>query len=275
MDLETPIEAALDMGVRLLDCAELYGNERQIGSILQRAGSPDREHLFLISKAWNTNHAPEHLISACQQSREALQIDALDCYMLHNPDAWQHTAPLDNLSAHSHEEATALTFPTDDDGAPKTADIALETTWRAMESLVGRGWTRSLGVSNFAQDDLQRLLECAEIPPAINQIESHPYHTRRDLIDFCHRHNIRVMAHSPLSAPGLLDDETLQSIAKNHNVTTAQVVLRWNIQRDVVPIPSSTNPAARKPSRGGWPRRFARSATRTRTSSISSAGSGN
>ena len=243
VDLETPIEEALDMGVRLLDCAELYGNERQIGTLLQRAGSPDRAHLFLISKAWKTNLAPEHLIAACRQSRDALGIDTLDCYMLHHPDALQHTAPLDDLRALSHEEATALTFPTDDEGALLEADVSLKTTWRAMESLVERGWTQTLGVSNFEREDLQQLLDIAEIPPAINQIECHPYHARRALVDFCHAHGLCVMAHSPLSAPGLLADETLQSIADAHGVTTAQVVLRWLTQRGLVPIPSSTQRA--------------------------------
>ena len=151
--------------------------------------------------------------------------------------------PLDNLNEKSHEEATALTFPTAENGTLLEADVDLETTWRAMETLVERGWTRTLGVSNFERDDLERLLALANVPPAINQIECHPYHPCTELVEFCHERSLRVMAHSPLSAEGLLDDATLQSIAERHGVTTAQVILRWNVQRDVVPIPSSTSTA--------------------------------
>jgi alcohol dehydrogenase (NADP+) len=109
-----------------------------------------------------------------------------------------------------------------------------------MEALVDRGWTRHLGVSNFERDDLERLLALAEVPPVINQIACHPYAPRVELVDFCRAHTIRVMAHSPLSAEGLLDDPALQAIADAHNVSTVQVILRWLIQRDIVPIPSST-----------------------------------
>ncbi len=243
VDLGDAIEDALDMGVRLLDGAELYGNERQIGDILRRPGSPPREALFLISKVWNTNHAPEHLVAACEKTLCALQVDALDCYMLHWPTAWRHTGPLDDLVTLSHEEATARTFPTDEDGNILEADVPLEATWRATESLVRRGWARTLGVCNFERADLERLLALAEIPPAINQIERHPYRPQDALVDYCQAQGLRVMAHSPLSAPGLLDEPVLREVADAHGVTPAQVVLRWNVERGVVPIPSSTDPA--------------------------------
>jgi alcohol dehydrogenase (NADP+) len=241
VDLEDAIVDALDMGVRLLDGAELYGTEPLIGDILQRPGSPPREALYLISKAWNTNHAPEHLTNACRASREALGVDTLDCYMLHWPDAWQHTEPLAGIETLSHDDATTRTFPTDEHGDPLEANVDLKTTWRAMEALVERGWTRHLGVSNFERDGLEQLLAFADVPPAINQIACHPYAPRTELVNFCQQRGLRVMAHSPLSTEGLLDDPTLQSIATEHGASTAQVVLRWLIQRDIVPIPSSTS----------------------------------
>ena len=241
VDLEDAIVDALDMGVRLLDGAELYGTEPLIGDILQRPGSPPRKALYLISKAWNTNHAPDHLTTACRASRDALGVDTLDCYMLHWPDAWQHTEPLAGLETLSHDEAMARAFPTDADGDPLEANVDLETTWGAMEALVERGWTRHLGVSNFERDDLERLLTVANVPPVINQIACHPYAPRTELVDFCQARDITVMAHSPLSTDDLLDDPVLESIANRHGVSTAQVVLRWLIQRDIVPIPSSTS----------------------------------
>ena len=243
VDLEGAIVDALDMGVRLLDGAELYGTEPLIGDILQRPGSPPREALYLISKVWNTNHAPEHLTTACRASREALGVDTLDCYMLHGPAAWEHTEPLAGIETLTHEAATARTFPTDGHGDPLEADVDLEATWRAMEALVKRGWTRHLGVSNFERDDLEQVLALADVPPAINQIACHPYAPRRELVNFCQARGIRVIAHSPLSTEGLLTDPVLQSIAAQHGVSTAQVVLRWLIQRDIVPIPSSTSRA--------------------------------
>ena len=242
VDLRESVEVALDSGYRLFDCAELYGNESRIGEILARPGSPDRETLFLVSKVWNTNHAPSHLETACKRSCEALGVDSLDCYMLHWPDAWEHQDPLEELAELSHEEATELTFPTDEHGDPREADVTLSETWRAMESLVEAGWTKTLGVSNFSTNELEEILEIAETLPKIVQVGRDPYTPREGLVDFCDERGIRVMAHSPLSANGLLNEPILDEIAADHGVTPAQVVLRWNVERGVVPIPSSTRP---------------------------------
>jgi alcohol dehydrogenase (NADP+) len=241
VDLRESVEVALDCGYRLLDCAELYGNEARIGEILARPGSPDYDALFLLSKVWNTNHAPADLRAACNRSRKALGVETLDCYMIHWPDAWAHQGPLDDLADLSHEEATALTFPTDADGDPVAADVTLAETWRTMESLVADGWVETLGVSNFSIADLDELLEVAEIPPQVIQVGRDPYTPREDLVEFCEERGIRLMAHSPLSADGLLDEPVLAEIAADHGVTPAGVVLRWNVERGVVPIPSSTD----------------------------------
>ncbi|PSP64422.1 alcohol dehydrogenase [Halobacteriales archaeon QH_8_64_26] len=241
VDLRESIEVALDAGYRLLDCAELYGNERRIGEILARPGSPDREALFLLSKVWNTNHAPEHLRAACDRSRKALGVETLDCYMLHWPDAWEHQGPLEDLAESSHTDATALTFPTDEAGDPLEADVTLAESWRAMESLVEAGKTRTLGVSNFSVAELEELLEVAEIPPRIVQVGRDPYTPREELLAFCAERGIEVMAHSPLSAEGLLDEPVLREIAADHGVTPAQVLVRWNLESGTIPIPSSTS----------------------------------
>jgi alcohol dehydrogenase (NADP+) len=243
VDLEPSIETALDAGCRLLDMAELYGNEAAIGDLLDAPGRPDRDALFLLSKAWNTNHAPEHLRAACDATLDRLGVDRLDCYMLHWPDAWAHRGPLGELKARPVDEAEALTFPTDADGSIMEADVPLSDTWAAMEALVEEGRTAHLGVSNFSRSELRELLSLADIPPAIVQIERHPYLPQSDLVSFCREHDIAVMAHSPLSAEGLLAEPVLRDIAAEHDVSPAQVVLRWNVERDIVPIPSSTTPA--------------------------------
>lgn len=243
VDLEASIETALDAGCRLLDMAELYGNEAAIGDLLDAPGSPDRESLFLVSKVWNTNHAPEHLRAAFDATCTRLGVDRLDCYMLHWPHAWAHRDALGELKDRPVDEAEALTFPTDEDGTIVDADISLERTWAAMEALVDEGRTTHLGVSNFSLSELQELLSIADIPPDIVQVERHPYLPQWDLLQFCRRRDIAVMAHSPLSADGLLSEAVVHDIADECGISPAQVVLRWNIERGVVPIPSSVTPA--------------------------------
>lgn len=243
VDLERPIQQALDSGCRLLDLAELYGTEKLVGDILQRSGSPQREALYLIGKVWNTNHAFDHVLAACRQSLDALGIDAFDCYMMHWPDAWAHQGPLGDLSTRTHEEAQALTFPTNGTGDIIASQVALEETWRAMEALVDQGWTRALGISNFDEDQLAALVERATILPRIHQFERHPHRPNYALVKATRRHGLIPMAHSPLSAEGLLQEPVLKAIAREHRVSPAQVVLRWNVQQDIIPIPSSTNAA--------------------------------
>jgi diketogulonate reductase-like aldo/keto reductase/predicted dehydrogenase len=240
IDRMDSIKTALDAGYRLFDAAELYGNEGRIGDLLDASGAPDRNGIFLVSKAWNTNH--EHLVEACEGSLDALGVATLDCYMLHWPDAWAYQGPLRNLAAKSPAEQEAMTFPTDGDGNRETVDAALTETWRRLETLADRGLARTLGICNVSLDQLTTITDVARVPPAVVQVESHPYQPRTDLVRACHERGIRVMAHSPLSAPGLLGESLLGDIADGHGISPAAVVLAWNIGRGVVPIPSSTDP---------------------------------
>ncbi|WP_103020355.1 aldo/keto reductase [Salinibacter altiplanensis] len=242
VDLDASMADALAAGVRLFDTAELYGTEATLGSLIEGPLGPPREQLFLVGKAWNTNHRPEHLRAAARDSLERLGIDTFDCYMLHWPTAWQHQGPLGDVSHLSHEEAATLTFPSDEAGEPLEADVTLAETWREMEALREDGRTDTLGICNVSRDQLASLLNFAAVPPAVVQVECHPYHHPTELIDLAHARGIRVIAHSPLSVPGLLDDDAIQPIASAHGVSTAQAVLRWNLQHGVVPIPSSTAP---------------------------------
>ena len=243
VDLEAPIEDALDMGYRLFDTAELYGNEQQLGEIVRRPGSPPRQELFLVSKVWNTNHAYAHVMAACEKTLRALGVEYLDLYLIHWPHAWQYRGPLERLMSLSHEEAEALTFPQDEAGNILTSDIPLEETWQAMETLLARGWVRAIGVSNFDREHLEHLLTSAQVPPAVNQIEYHPYRRNHALVSWCKEREIAVVAHSPLSAPGLLQEPLLLTLAERYGKTPAQIVLRWYVQHGVVPLPSSTNAA--------------------------------
>jgi len=239
VDRRDSIATALDAGYRLLDSAELYGNEARIGDLLAAPGSPDRESLFLASKVWNTNHT--HVAEACETTLEALGIGALDCYLLHWPEAWEYTGPLRRLAALPVEKQEALTFPEDEDGERATADALLSETWRRMEAIHDRGLTATLGICNVDRETLARVVELARVPPAVVQVECHPYRPRDELVAWCHERGIRVVAHSPLSAPGLLDEPAVRETAAGMGVSPAMAVLAWNIDRGVVPIPSSTD----------------------------------
>jgi diketogulonate reductase-like aldo/keto reductase/predicted dehydrogenase len=239
VDRRDSIATALDAGYRFLDSAELYGNEARIGDILAAPGSPDRESLFLASKVWNTNHA--HVAEACETTLGDLGVERLDCYLLHWPEAWAYTGPLRRLAELPVERQEALTFPEDEDGERATADVSLEETWRRMEALHDRGLTATLGVCNVDRGTLERVVEFARIPPAVVQVECHPYRPRDELVAWCHERGIRVVAHSPLSAPGLLDEPAVRETAAEMGVSPAMAVLAWNVGRGVVPIPSSTD----------------------------------
>ncbi|EMA26435.1 aldo/keto reductase [Haloarcula argentinensis] len=243
VDRGDSIAAALDAGYRLLDSAELYGNEHRIGRILAAPGAPDRRRVFLLGKVWRTNHRQEHMLTACRGSLDELGIDAFDCYALHWPEAWAHQGPLDRLAEKPIERQEALTFPEGDAGDIQTDSVSLQRAWENMETLHERGWARTLGLCNVSQLQLEMVIETGTVRPALVQVERHPYQPRTDLVEYCHERGIRVVAHSPLSAPGLLDEPVLADVAEAFDLSPAGAVLAWNATQGVVPIPSSTTPS--------------------------------
>jgi diketogulonate reductase-like aldo/keto reductase/predicted dehydrogenase len=240
VDRRGSIETALDAGYRLLDSAELYGNEHRIGDLLSAPGAPDRDSLFVLGKVWRTNHRREHMIEAATGSLSELGIEAFDCYALHWPEAWEHQGSLTRLAEKPVDTQEQLTFPEDDDGEIETAEISLERAWQNLESVYRRGLTRTVGISNVSRSQLQTVLDTGQIRPALVQIERHPYQPQNELVSVCHDRGIRVVAHSPLSAPGLLDEPVLTEIGDEHGLSPAGVVVAWNVTQHVVPIPSST-----------------------------------
>lgn len=242
IDLGESIRLALETGYRLLDTAEAYGNEFQVGEILRRR-PPSNGRPIVVSKVWQTNHAYQNLLSACEGSLRRLGLETLDLYLIHSPEAWRHTGPLGDLSKQSPEAARARTLPILDDGRQATEPVPLIETWSAMEELRRRGMVRQIGVSNFGRADLEALLAEATLRPAVNQIERHPLRPRADLVRFCHRQRIGVMAHSPLGGARPLAHPGLARIAGRHRKSPAQVILRWHVEAGVVPIPSSRRAA--------------------------------
>lgn len=238
VDLEGPVRVAVKAGYRLFDLAELYGNERAVGRALRQA-APPRAELFLVGKVWQTNFRPAALRQACEGSLLRLGVDSFDLYLLHAPEAWKHLGPLGDAEELGWEELERRAVPRDAAGRPVPDDVPLAETWEAMRDLVRRGLVERIGVSNFGPRQIEAL---GPELPAVNQIECSPYESNAEVAAWCRQRGIRLMAHSPLSAVGLLAEPLLAEIAARHRSSPAQVVLRWNLQKGLVPLPSSTDP---------------------------------
>jgi len=225
---------ALEVGFRHLDCAERYRNEAAVGDAIQeafKAGTLRREELFVTTKLWNTNHRPERVKPAFDASCRRLQVDYVDCYIIHTPFAFR---PGDEQD------------PRDDQGRViYDSGVSLLETWRALERLVDDGHCKSIGLSDITLEKLQEIVAAARIKPAAIQVESHPYLPECDLLDFCRKHGIVVQAFAALghaSKPNLLEDPVLKSIAEDAHKTPAQVALAWAVQRGTAFLTTSTKP---------------------------------
>ena len=209
-ELVNAMKVAIKNGYRCFDGAAIYGNEEAMGEGIRegiKEAGISREDIFITSKVWNADLGYESAIAAYEASLARLGVDYLDLYLIHWPVKGKY-----------------------------------KEAWRALEYLYKEGRVKSIGVSNFQVHHLEDLLTDATVKPVINQIEFHPYLTQQKVREFCKENQIQVEAWSPLMAGnGLLEDETLKEIATKYNKTVAQVVLRWDVQSQVVTIPKSTN----------------------------------
>jgi len=204
-DVHDALPVALDHGYTHIDTAEGYQNEGAIGTVLD---DYDRDDLFLTSKVLPSNLNYESLLKALDRSLDRLGVEALDLYLIH----WPNPA------------------------------ISLRDTFQALERAHEKGLVRNVGVSNFTVYHLQFAQKIADVPIAANQIEFHPRYVRQDLLDYCQAHDIVVEAAAPLARAEILDDPVLTEIADEHDVSPAQVALRWAVQKDVVVLPKSRSP---------------------------------
>jgi len=228
------VKTALETGFRHFDCAERYRNEAAVGAAMQevfQAGVINREEVFVTTKLWNTNHRPERVRPACEASRRRLQIDYVDCYVIHTPFAFR---PGDEQD------------PRDEQGkVVYDAGVTLAETWRALEDLVDGGQCKAIGLSDITLEKLRDIVAVARIKPAVVQVESHPYLPEWDLVDFCREQGIVVQAFAPLGhgmKPKIVDDPVIMSIAQRIHKTPAQVALAWAVQRGTAFLTTSTNP---------------------------------
>jgi len=200
-----PTLAALEVGYRHIDTAEMYGNEKEVGEAV-RASGIDRGEIFVTSKLNNGFHAYDDALGAFDQSLKDLDIDYLDLFLVHWP-------------------------------LPGVGDYV--ETWKAMEKIYESGRVKAIGVSNFQPHHLRRIHGETSVTPAVNQIEVHPYFTNDEVRAFNSEHGIATEAWSPIAQGNVLQDETVTRIAGNLGRTPAQVTLRWHIQRGDIVFPKS------------------------------------
>src|SRR5271156_2539853 len=210
---------ALEGGFRHFDCAERYRNEDAVGEAMQdvfKAGTVRREDVFVTTKLWNTNHRPERVKPALQESLRRLRLDYVDCYLIHTPFAFQ---PGDEQD------------PRDDRGQViYDPGVTLIETWQALERLVDDGHCKAIGLSDVTLEKVREVVEAARIKPAVVQVESHPYLPEWELLDFCREHGIVLLAFAALGHgmdPKVLNDPVITSIAQRVRKTPAQVTLAW------------------------------------------------
>ncbi|MFF2998710.1 aldo/keto reductase [Streptomyces sp. NPDC057950] len=197
--------AALEVGYRHIDTAEMYGNEKEVGQAVRDSGL-DRGEVFVTSKLDNGAHAHDDALQAFDRTMEELDLDYLDLFLIHWP-------------------------------LPGKGDFV--ETWKALEEIYGSGRTKAIGVSNFQPQHLRRLLESSEVVPAVNQVEVHPYLTQADVRAFGAEHDIATEAWSPIAQGKVLDDPAIKRIAERVGKTPAQVTLRWHLQRGDIIFPKS------------------------------------
>jgi alcohol dehydrogenase (NADP+) len=240
--VEEAVYTALKTGYTHIDCALVYGNEKEVGNGIHKAlneGIITREDLWVTSKLWNNAHRKEDVIPALEQSLEDLRLDYLDLYLMHWPVAFK-----------SGLEG----FPEGDDDYLSLEEVPIIETWNAMLEAKNQGLVKHIGVSNFSAKKLKDLIDKTQDSPEMNQVELHPLLQQDDLLKFCRNHNIHMTAYSPLGSgdrtpemkaddePNMLENETVINIAEKHLCTPAQVLIAFHLHRDTAVIPKSTHP---------------------------------
>lgn len=207
-EAEAAVGTALKEGYRHIDTAQLYRNEAAVGRAVRASGIP-REQVFVTTKLWNSDNGYENTLNAFHRSLDELGLDYIDLYLLHSP---------------------------------MRVDARLDS-WRAMEDLFRSGRCRAIGVSNYGIHQMEELLQACTVRPAVNQMELHPFCTRPALVSYCLSHGIQMQAYSPLTKGNRLRDPTLMEMAARYQKSTAQLLIRWSLQKGYIVLPKSVTPS--------------------------------
>lgn len=228
-EVENAVEIALKSGYRHIDCAAIYRNETEVGAGIKKSGVP-RNQIFITTKLWNTKHESyEDAEAGLNKSLRDLGVDYVDLYLIHWPVKFA---------------SGRRWFPLDDAGVFQASETDVVKVWRIMEKLLATGKTKAIGVSNFNVRRLKQVLEVAQVKPAVNQIEIHPYLVQPELVDFCKQQNILLEAYSPLGnnqtgEPKTVDDAEVHAVGKELGMDPGQVLVSWGAQRGWVVLPKS------------------------------------
>jgi diketogulonate reductase-like aldo/keto reductase len=202
---ENAVQWALEAGYRHIDTAAMYGNEKEVGVGIKKSGIA-RSDVFVTTKVWNTDHGYSNTLKAFDKSLSLLNMDYVDLYLIHWPSSGK-----------------------------------LKETWKALEEIYQSGKAKAIGVANYTIRDLEEMKSYQKIPPAVNQVEFHPFLFRKELMRYCHSNHIAVVDYCPLIRGRKLNDERITAIAKNYHKTNAQIALRWAIQHGNIVIPKSAH----------------------------------
>ncbi|WP_090639830.1 aldo/keto reductase [Neobacillus massiliamazoniensis] len=197
------VKAAIKAGYRSIDTAALYQNEESVGQAIRESGVP-REELFITTKVWNTDQRNDSVLEAFEISLKKLGLDYVDLYLVHWPVKEKY-----------------------------------KQTWKVLEKLYKEGRIRAIGVSNFKIHQLEDLMSVAEVKPMVNQVELHPLLAQPELRNYCKKQGIQIEAWAPLGQGRMLEHPVINEIASKYNTSTAQVILRWDLQNEIVTIPKS------------------------------------
>jgi diketogulonate reductase-like aldo/keto reductase len=205
-ETEDSVRVALEAGYRSIDTATIYENESSVGEAIKASSIP-RENIFLTTKVWNSDQRNQRTLAAFDESLKRLQTDYVDLYLIHWPVKGCYVE-----------------------------------TWKALEKLHESGLARAIGVSNFQIHHLKDILDICKIVPAINQVEFHPELRQRMLQEYCVEHRIQLEAYAPLGQGKLLSNPSILELAQKYGKTAAQILIRWDLQLEVVTIPKSSTP---------------------------------
>ncbi len=235
------VDKAIRIGYRHIDCAAVYGNEKEIGQVLHnlfKEGVVRREDLWITSKVWNNRHSD--VPGACEQSLNDLQLDYLDLYLVHWPFPNHHAQGVSVDSRDPH-------------AVPYIHENYMKT-WSSMEQLVDKGLVRNIGTSNMTIAKMKLLLRDCRIKPVINEMELHPHFQQPELFSYLKENDIRAVGFCPIGSPGRperdktpedtvpIQDPIIVQIAQKHNVHPAVICIKWAVQNGQIPIPFSVKP---------------------------------